>query len=124
MMIEVDENDDLDEFIEDVLDEFYLWVMIVDPLSATTHWRGRADRGRQHHLKKVTLKDRQRYNATGQPVGPKMNYRVASWPGQADVRPGEVEVEVEVVRPPVVQLGLQVVPGAKGVVEIFAPGAI
>ena len=51
-----------------------------------------------------------------------MNYRVASWPGQADVCPGEVEVEV--VRPPAVQLGLQVVPGAKGVVEISAPGEI
>ena len=62
MMNEVDENEDgdLDEFIEDIRDEFDLWVVIVDPLSATTHWRGRAGRGRQHHLEKVTLKDRQR----------------------------------------------------------------
>ena len=78
MMIEVDENDDLDEFIEDVLDEFYLWVMIVDPLSATTHWRGRADRGRQHHLKKVTLKDRQRYVPQG-------NNAMASGSFQAEI---------------------------------------
>ena len=55
---------------------------------------------------------------------PKINYRVASWPGEADVRPGEVELQVEVVWPPVVQLGLQVVPGAKRVVEVFAPGVI
>ena len=53
-----------------------------------------------------------------------IDYRVASWPGQADVRPGEVELQVEVVRPPVVQLRLQVVPGAKRVMEIFAPGVI
>ena len=53
-----------------------------------------------------------------------MNYRVSSWPGKANVRPGEVEFEVEVVGPPAVQLGLQVVPGAKGVMEISAPGAI
>ena len=51
----------------------------------------------------------------------KTNYRVASWPGQADV--GPVEVEVKVVRPSLLQLRLEVVPGAKGVVEIFAPGS-
>ena len=70
MMNEVDENEDgdLDEFVEDVRDEFDLWVVIVDPLSATTHWRGRAGRGRQHHLKKVTLKDRQRYAHQGNNV--------------------------------------------------------
>ena len=54
MMNEVDENEDgdLDEFVEDIRDEFDLWVVIVDPLSATTHWRGRAGRGRQNHLNK------------------------------------------------------------------------
>ena len=88
MMIEVDENDDLDEFIEDVLDEFYLWVVIVDPLSATTHWRGRAGRGRQNHLKEgdvegqteICPSGKQRHRIarviinskqiTGYPVGP------------------------------------------------------
>ena len=54
MMNEVDENEDgdLDESVEDVRDESDLWVVIVDPLSATTHWRGRAGRRRQHHLEK------------------------------------------------------------------------
>ena len=46
MANEVDENeeDDHDELVEDVSDESDLWVVIVDPLSATTHWRGRAGR--------------------------------------------------------------------------------
>ena len=33
------------------------------------------------------------------------------------------EVELEVARPPVVQLWLEVVPGSKGVVEVVAPVA-
>ena len=59
MMNDVEENEDLDEFVEDVWDEFDLWVVIVDPLSAATHWRGRAGRGRQHHLEKGNVEGNQ-----------------------------------------------------------------
>ena len=41
----------------------------------------------------------------------------------ADDDADDSEVELEVVRPPVVQLWLEVVPGSQGVVEVFAPVA-